>query len=173
MATDAIRQGVGVRGRTRAARHSRILQRLRAIGARGLKMAQAANRELAEDMAGGADGDGTAINGKRVRLPTYLFLILIGFAATWGQTRAEINSVAKDLAAHVAAEREWRGEHAADLDRLKALERAADEKKVAADLVVLQNNHLREENARLYGLMVGSRKPTRKLALSGRMEPHE
>lgn len=136
-------------------------------------MAQTAHRELAEDLAGGDDGDGTAINGKRVRLPTYLFLILVGGAAIWGQTRAELSFLERDFSAHVEAEKEWKRDHALDLERLKALEKAAAEKKEAADLLTLQNNHLREENARLYGLMIGSRKPGRTLATTGRMEPHE
>lgn len=96
MATEIIRQGSATRDRSRPVRSSRVLERLRAIGAKGMTMANAAHRELAMDLAGGDGGDSAGIDGKRVRAPVWLFVAVILGAVEVGRLETEISHLVRD-----------------------------------------------------------------------------
>jgi hypothetical protein len=69
-------------------------------------MATRAKRELEEDLAGG--GDGVAMDGKRVRIPIWVFAALMAAAVAWGHQQAQISYLERDFDAHVSADGRWK-----------------------------------------------------------------
>lgn len=100
MATEIIRQGTApVREPLRPLR-SRAIDRLRAFGAKGMRMAGSVHRELQEDLG----GDDTRVDGKRVRAPVWLFIACILGAAEVGRLENELGHLIRDLDTKTSSE---------------------------------------------------------------------
>lgn len=149
MATEIIRQGAApIRGRVGPVR-SKALDRLRAWGAKGMRMAQGIHRELAEDLSG-SDGDDTRVDGRRVKAPVWLFIACILGAAEVGRLEERLSTMSErqaeqkaSFSASLARAQEEERQTSADLRRAVDQELADLRRLETENQLILQN--LREQ----------------------------